>query len=659
MAELPFTFSFNTFQIGINSQAATNTSDSSLPPSSSAAPPPPAAIPTYQFAAYALSHAADAFPANLQAPTLPPCTHLNVQVQLHPLRGRVLVSACPLQTGAIALAEHALLASNWDDFRCMECDLPHTPAKCPVLKQKYNKKFVKHLSQIQRSLTDVDCIGGMDHARMLLKMLYMHMQWQVNKGSSGAPSPLQDFMLLSYVHLDQCLKGIAEIKPVLEDVGVWPADLTDLDAAKIIAIINNNCHELVQLRGSGIFLRCALMEHACRPNANFVSHGTVMHVIALQPMQANTNITISYDENLFYMPVHMRRAALWHSHGFYCFCEACTSLPDTTRAFTCPNVSPHGEPCTGIVYPVSSDDEAQSRHMWQCMVSAVQGQYQVQLQSGNHSIPTQALSAHDLEYPAPSQYAAWSCSQCRHQLTAAQIASCQALEKESRRLLRIYLVSLREKEEEAHIRSPRAFNFDRKQTSDHMTDEDSVLSSDDEDDDEDDGGGEEMPSPQSIIDSITRRAAPTLHPTHYLIFFAVDYYAHLCASDTDFAADAQSIFERLIAEYLPRVLPRFHEQYVIYYDMLGQVCVAQGKTDEASAAFHKAHDISAVINGEQHHTTRDLYTLYTNTPSSTEELAMHYHEMEEKMDELLYSDDQEAVQMLQQMSIGGKAMKDT
>ena len=109
------------------------------------------------------------------------------------------------------------------------------------------------------------------------------------------------------------------------------------------------------------------MEHSCVPSCNFTTFGNELWITAIRPIQHHEAISIDYG-NFFYQPTIYRKLKLKRSYGFNCSCEACTALPDRTRAFVCRGsvlvdelpVPVCETKCTGIVCPYPNGE-------WKCL----------------------------------------------------------------------------------------------------------------------------------------------------------------------------------------------------------------------------------------------------------------------------------------------------
>ena len=57
---------------------------------------------------------------------------------------------------------------------------------------------------------------------------------------------------------------------------ILPGKVSDQDAATILGVLNTNSHELGEWGGSGLYMKALLMEHDCRPNCSFTTHGSLL-----------------------------------------------------------------------------------------------------------------------------------------------------------------------------------------------------------------------------------------------------------------------------------------------------------------------------------------------------------------------------------------------
>jgi len=622
--------------------ASSSSSSSSIAPSSTH---PPALDP-------------HSFPCNLTAPSLPPAPILLVRPALHPLRGRVLVSSTSAAAGAVLLHEHAFLTSNWDEFRCMVCDKPHMTKSCPQAKQMFAPKILKKMDRLEGSIMEASCIGELDHARSLLKLLQRYIS-ESTLGSANPRGPLADFFALSYTHYQKAYSGLVGKLPfqsasplmLLQQCGLWPSGLSVEDGARMIAILNTNSHELSEIRGSGLFLRASLMEHSCTPNCNFATTGRELAITVLKSLvSAGENVSIDYGMGV-YRPVTHRRKHLLNSHGFICFCEGCTTQRDKSRAFTCPQVGAGGQACPGIIYPVGADDKEEEAKRWmESVTRAIEEQKALAAAAATGMNATAAASSSSSPItplpiqPLPTSYptpvaAPWSCTSCGYILSSEQIQQCLEREKQAAKALRMYRDD--NDDEEDDDQNGNKFDFDRvaRRQGGNQDSDDDTIEEDDDDDEDDLGGGDEIPPPFDRITRLLSQPAPSLHRSHHLIFWTLDFYARSCAadSDEDFARESIPIFQELISlleQYLHPLT--VHDQLVVYWDYLAQVLVVTGDISRARTCFQRALDLSRTLNGYNHHSTLDLREMVEHTPGSREELLMKYQEFQAKLEQLIY-----------------------
>jgi SET domain len=77
-----------------------------------------------------------------------------------------------------------------------------------------------------------------------------------------------------------------------------PATVSTAAAARVLAVLNTNSHELEELEGSGLFLLACVMEHDCRPNCSFTTFGDTLYMTAVQRISAGDRISIDYGKLL-------------------------------------------------------------------------------------------------------------------------------------------------------------------------------------------------------------------------------------------------------------------------------------------------------------------------------------------------------------------------
>ena len=135
-----------------------------------------------------------------------------------------------------------------------------------------------------------------------------------------------------------------------------------------------------------------------------------------------------------------------------------------------------------------------------------------------------------------------------------------------------------------------------------------------------------MPSSSVVLNSLFWRRADVLHESHYALFEVLEDHGRALAGVDPEAA--LPIWERVL-RCVDRVLPHFHDQRIIYKDILGQIYVKLGRIDDAREAFSSAYEVSKVTRGEKTKATLDLKRLVDNTPEDVDELMFHYSNFEE------------------------------
>ena len=110
------------------------------------------------------------------------------------------------------------------------------------------------------------------------------------------------------------------------------------DAASFLRILDANAFAISPTH-AGLFVTLSRVNHSCNPNAMRISHGNALRLIALRPIKAGDEITISYlKSDYLYEPREGRRERLsaWFA---CCWCERCGRQEeglDDVRCFTCP-----------------------------------------------------------------------------------------------------------------------------------------------------------------------------------------------------------------------------------------------------------------------------------------------------------------------------------
>lgn len=141
--------------------------------------------------------------------------------------------------------------------------------------------------------------------------------------------------------------------------------------------------------------------------------------------------------------------------------------------------------------------------------------------------------------------------------------------------------------------------------------------------------------PQTIedVDQIIKEGI--LHESHYCLFKVLETNGRELASSTQAkdVIEAESIWYRVI-RCAERVLPRWHNEKIIYYDILAQIKIKNGKIEEASGAYRDAYEISCMCSGKSCPPTRELDELVKNPPTSAHELRMKSLHVKRAMEEM-------------------------
>ena len=250
-------------------------------------------------------------------------------------KGRILRAARSFSTGEVLFREKALVYASWELDLCVSCDVSHPELdemECPMVVSLFGESITSQLSEIVDFLVELDAVGEVDRARMLLKCIAL---------VHSNPTALDELLSFCFVNLDKCTQAAQLLQCNFPDL--FTKTLTVSKIATLLAILNTNSHELEHLQGSGLFPTACMMEHACLPSCNFTTYGDELWITAIQPIEPNEALSIDYG-NFFYRPTSQRQEMLKQSYGFDCICHGCTQAPDRTRAFVC-RACPEGVMC--------------------------------------------------------------------------------------------------------------------------------------------------------------------------------------------------------------------------------------------------------------------------------------------------------------------------
>jgi len=117
------------------------------------------------------------------------------------------------------------------------------------------------------------------------------------------------------------------------------------EVSHLLGVIPSNAHKVAHIQGISLFPIASMLEHCCKPNANYETYGNKLMLTAIVPIASGQSISINYLEP--YLPKAERLEQLAQRYHFECKCELC--LPearDLTRGFYCKQSK-----CDGLVYP--------------------------------------------------------------------------------------------------------------------------------------------------------------------------------------------------------------------------------------------------------------------------------------------------------------------
>jgi hypothetical protein len=285
-------------------------------------------------------------------------------------KGRIMVATRDLAVGEVILEEKALVVGSWHEHRCIECNEPHAPAQCEEVRAKYPAGIAAAMEEIESAVGAIDGIDELDIARRLIRALNI---------ARREPDRIAQLTRPCTAHnMDKCRGIIAEIRAHKVARLILPKEVGDEEAARLLAVLNTNSHELGEWGGSGFFPLACLCEHSCQPNCAFCTSGTGLWITVVRPVSEGEALSIDYCDAAF-EPTARRRKHLLEDYGFECLCAKCTTQvgahrhplppplsplrrglksrgvadteggaqPDLARAFICPQ-----EGCQGKVCPL-------------------------------------------------------------------------------------------------------------------------------------------------------------------------------------------------------------------------------------------------------------------------------------------------------------------
>ncbi|RLN57389.1 hypothetical protein BBJ28_00002699 [Nothophytophthora sp. Chile5] len=302
------------------------------------------------------------------APAFDAC---GVRVALDAVKGKVVFSERAFQPGQVIFSEQAFVSAPWSTDLCGGCEElrsaagdASTPSRHRCHCERTGAPKVMYSPRLQDSvgrrnvvvgiMATLDAIEEVDRARCILKCLALY---------ERNAHALDEVLSLACAGQERALQAASQLRRQLPDI--FPPGFSDQQMATLIDVLNTNSHELENLGGSGLFLSACRMEHNCVPNCSFTTFDATLWMTAIRPIAPGDALSIDYG-NFFYRPTPERQASMLESYGFVCTCEACVSLPDTTRAVRCPAAA-----CAqGVMlpYPVRSNVPGQQKleFEWRC-----------------------------------------------------------------------------------------------------------------------------------------------------------------------------------------------------------------------------------------------------------------------------------------------------
>mmetsp|Transcript_23626 Transcript_23626/g.43881 ORF Transcript_23626/g.43881 Transcript_23626/m.43881 type:complete len:459 (+) Transcript_23626:119-1495(+) len=265
--------------------------------------------------------------------------------------GRAWVARAAIGAGQVVLQDSAFVAATCDDDECVACGESHSveseesdagsatgsetggSAICEAFNRPPWVALGREmLFQAEDGLADIEGIDDLDKARVLLKCLAME--------RTVLDEAFKD---LSGEHMTKCEATATQVNetPFASELRAL-ANLSDDQegfkalVARIVAVMNTNCHTLEDIEGVGIFLKGCIFAHDCNPNCNYSSTGTNLVALTTRDVKAGDILSLDY-LNSWAIPTGERMEKLRDSYGFECTCAKCAGLiADRVRAFNCP-----------------------------------------------------------------------------------------------------------------------------------------------------------------------------------------------------------------------------------------------------------------------------------------------------------------------------------
>jgi hypothetical protein len=267
------------------------------------------------------------------------------------VKGRIVIATRDLEVGEVILDDTPLVVASWHAHRCIECHELHASSKCQQVASKYPKDLAARMDEVEEALGTIDGFDELDVSRRLIKLLNLA-RLEPERAELTRPCTANN--------MEKCRTVIRDIRAHKVARLILPATVEDEEAARLLAVLNTNSHELGEWGGSGFFPLACLFEHNCAPNCAFNTYGTDLWVTVVRPVREGDALSIDYCDATF-EPTAARRAYLLQDYGFECTCDRCIKQPDVCRAFCCPA---GGGRCGGKVCPIGLGNKPAD---WRCL----------------------------------------------------------------------------------------------------------------------------------------------------------------------------------------------------------------------------------------------------------------------------------------------------
>jgi hypothetical protein len=276
---------------------------------------------------------------------------LHLKIVDTPSKGRTVVSNKDFSPGDEIFTVDAVLSVPREGWGCLAC----CDRTCMGYCDTYRRYFMELRSALAAANNIAKETGNpVGHIRMAIKYIALKNSKQstflshigdLRNVRDKSPEKDQDLMtaekLISY--LPQSLKDNTAL---LSEV------------AHLIGVIPSNAHKVAHIQGAALFPIASMLEHNCKPNANYETNGNKFLLTAMLPITSGQPISINYLEP--YLPKAERLEQLSLRYHFECKCDACIpEARDLTRGFFCKQSK-----CDGIIYPAALGNEISN---WICV----------------------------------------------------------------------------------------------------------------------------------------------------------------------------------------------------------------------------------------------------------------------------------------------------